>query len=186
MWSMGLVQIQLLPSDIYTFVFNLEYAYWSHKNVTPDEVSTLYAAMASCQIRCCLSCPHQCHVGVEPELCVNTATGAWASPRSHVLLPTPANACAGDLVLLQGPLLMNRSPVHSWAHKPYSREGWEVPTAGPCAWRCCLHLSLYQARAQILGNASFSGQLRAPEITALTFCLHGLVLWRCLGNRNRL
>lgn len=29
----------LLPLDIYTFVFNLQYAYWSHNNIMPDEVA---------------------------------------------------------------------------------------------------------------------------------------------------
>lgn len=96
----------LLPSDIYTFVFILEYAYWSYSSVTPDDVSPLHAATASCRIRCCLSCPGEHHVGVKPEVGVNTAAGAWANPahaatssclrRLALALPAPARSTAGS------------------------------------------------------------------------------------------
>lgn len=68
----------LLPLGTCMFVFNLEIAYWSHKNVTPEEVSPPCAATASCWTRCCLSCPSQRQGSVKPEVGANTDTGTWA------------------------------------------------------------------------------------------------------------
>lgn len=69
----------LLPSGIFTFVFILEYAHWSYKNVMLDVASPLYAATASYWIRCCLSCSGRHHVSIKPEVDVNAAMDAWAN-----------------------------------------------------------------------------------------------------------
>lgn len=120
----GLGTDSLLPLGTYMFVFSLEIAYWSHKNVTPEEVSPPCAATASCWTRCCLSCPSQHHVGVKPEVGANTATGARANP-AHA---AASSACPCSRLRWwsppsPSPVVRNRSPARSRDPKPCSREG---------------------------------------------------------------
>lgn len=68
----GVVQIPILPWDDGTFLLKLEYAHWSHKNVTPGEVSPPRAATVSHWVLLD-PCPCQRHISTEPALRANAA-----------------------------------------------------------------------------------------------------------------
>lgn len=105
----------LLPSDVYAFVFILDYAYWPRRNVTPEEESfPLPPQLHAGSGVACLSCPGERHVGV------NAATGAWANP-AHGGVPVArprARRCCRRLSLPQAGAQILRStsfPGRLWA-----------------------------------------------------------------------